>query len=204
MAAHREPVTRAQAARALGLGLPIASFHLERLLRDGFVEVVAGGPEHAGPGRPAKRYRASSAELALAIPPRNYGLAAAIVIEAVRPSWRSVRGRVAHLARGRGREIAGILRRRLGRRPTARSLYAALVRSLGELGYEPRVDRAVVRLTNCPFYALAAVDRAAVCEMNHELLSGVVAGLPECALRASLEPDVGCCVVIRKRRPLVA
>ena len=103
------------------------------------------------------------------------------------------------MARRRGREAAALLRRRLEGRPTARRLFAALVEALRELGYEPKAAAGTVRLANCPFHALAVVDREAVCHMNQELLSGLVTGLPECALRAARDTEAGCCVVLRPR-----
>jgi len=202
IAAQREPVTRLEAARALGIGSPLATFHLERLRRAGLLEIVAVGKESARRGRPPKRYRRAPGEVSLTLPPRDYALAAELLVEAQRPSWCRVRRRLATLARSRGREIGQSVRRRVVGRPVRARLLGALLGGLADIGYAPKLEGGAIRLTNCPFQALTSIHRAGICEMNAQLLGGVVSGLPECALRASFEPGDGCCVVIRARSPV--
>src|SRR5690242_6199991 len=77
VAAQSEPVTREQAADAVGVPSHSAKFHLDRLVADRLLDadyarpVGRGGP---GAGRPAKVYRRSETEVAISLPERRYDL----------------------------------------------------------------------------------------------------------------------------------
>ncbi|MGH9075252.1 MAG: helix-turn-helix domain-containing protein, partial [Acidimicrobiales bacterium] len=81
-----EPVSREEAATGAGVAHHVAKFHLDRLVTDGLLEVEyrrppgVGGP---GAGRPAKRYRRSSSEVAVTLPQRHYELAGRLLASAV-------------------------------------------------------------------------------------------------------------------------
>jgi predicted ArsR family transcriptional regulator len=84
-----------------------------------------------------------------------------------------------------GREIAAAAPKR-----------ATLERLLRERGYEPYDDAGVVRLRNCPFHTVAQRHPDVVCDMNLNLLEGLIDGLGLGA-RAVLDPGPGrCCVAI--------
>jgi predicted ArsR family transcriptional regulator len=72
---------------------------------------------------------------------------------------------------------------------------------LRECGYEPYLaSDGSVRMRNCPFHALASGHRQLVCQMNHELVGGIMEGLRLDDLDAALDPKPGeCCVAIRAR-----
>jgi predicted ArsR family transcriptional regulator len=76
---------------------------------------------------------------------------------------------------------------------------AAIEALLRERGYEPFVDDdGVLRFGNCPFHALAAAHREAVCSLNLALVEGILDGAGAGRRRACLEPDrAGCCVAVR-------
>src|SRR6266568_2766010 len=81
-----EPVGRDQAAAATGIGRPLAAYHLDRLVSLGLL--TAGyrrmsGRQGPGAGRPAKVYARSQTEFAVALPPREYELAARLLVRAV-------------------------------------------------------------------------------------------------------------------------
>src|SRR5687767_15672 len=71
VAAQAHPVSRDQAADALGIARHIVKFHLDRLEADGLLEAEfsrppgRGGP---GAGRPAKLYRRSSRQFTVSLP----------------------------------------------------------------------------------------------------------------------------------------
>jgi predicted ArsR family transcriptional regulator len=52
-----------------------------------------------------------------------------------------------------------------------------------------------VTLVNCPFHTLAQEHPDLVCGMNLRLLEGLVDGVPDSALGASLRPEPGLCCV---------
>jgi predicted ArsR family transcriptional regulator len=84
-----QPVTRDQAAEAVGVARHKAKFHLDRLEAEGLLEadyVRMTGRTGPGAGRPAKRYRRGSSEFAVTIPARDYELAGHIMADAISES----------------------------------------------------------------------------------------------------------------------
>ena len=192
-----EPVGRDEAAAAAGVGRALAVYHLDKLVEAGLLTASyqrppgRGGP---GAGRPAKLYTRSDREFAVTIPPREYELAAHLLVEAVEsdPSGHS---RAALL------DAAGRLGAELGSRFPGGD--AGLEQALAAHGYEPRHgDHDVIRLRNCPFHQLAKQHRDVTCGMNLGLIQGILAGLGADGLRPVLDPRPGhCCVVIGADRP---
>lgn len=188
--AQREPVSRDQAAEALGIARHAAKFHLDRLEFEGLLETVfsrpsgKGGP---GAGRPAKFYRRAAREFAVSLPERRYDLASHIMAEAITASERDgvpIARAVAEAAHRTGREYAA-------------STSANLDQVLADLGFEPQSDADGVKLANCPFHSLAADYTELVCGLNLNLINGLLAELGRPALRAELAPEQGwCCVRI--------
>jgi predicted ArsR family transcriptional regulator len=192
--AQGRPVGRDEVATALGIGRTLAAYHLDRLATEGLLSVAyarRSGRTGPGAGRPAKLYERSDREVAVSVPPRDYGLAARLLAHAAAHdkeggTRRALRG----AAKSLGREIAATA-------PDAPDL-AGLLR---ERGYEPYVDDGgVMRLRNCPFHAVAQSHPEVVCDMNLSLLGELVAGL-DADVQAVLEPGPGrCCVAIRPLR----
>src|SRR4051812_8638032 len=80
------PVGRDEAADAVGIKRPLAAYHLDRLARDGLLDIAfarPGGRTGPGAGRPAKLYHRSGAELEVSLPPRRYELAAELLASAL-------------------------------------------------------------------------------------------------------------------------
>jgi predicted ArsR family transcriptional regulator len=189
-----EPVGRDEAAAAAGVGRALAVYHLDKLVEAGLLTASyqrPSGRSGPGAGRPAKLYTRSGREFAVTVPPREYELAARLLVQAVEadPSGHS-RAVLLEAARQLGAE--------LGRRFEPGDLDGALA----EHGYEPRRDDGVVRLRNCPFHQLAEQHKDVVCGMNLGLIEGLLAGLGSDGLRPSLDPQPGhCCVTIGADRP---
>ena len=195
-----QPVTRDQAAAAVGVARHKAKFHLDRLEAEGLLEadyVRLSGRTGPGAGRPAKRYRRGGREFAIALPARDYELAGHIMAEAISESARTgtpIFDALNSAAAARGAAIAATS----ADHPSG--LDAALdfaVRILTEQAYEPRrIDRTVV-MTNCPFHRLAVSHSDLVCRLNHSLLSGFVDAIAPDLLKAHLEPGENrCCVTL--------
>ena len=190
VAAAGARVGRDEAAAHAGIGRTLAAYHLDRLAAEGLLEVSYGRPAgRGGPGagRPAKLYRRAEREFVLRAPPRDYLLLAEILVRADEEGGGAVRAAVERSARELGEEIG-----RSGDR-------AAIEALLRERGYEPFVDDdGVLRFGNCPFHALAAAHREAVCSLNLALVEGMLDGAGAGRRRACLEPDrAGCCVAVR-------
>jgi predicted ArsR family transcriptional regulator len=183
-----EPVSREDAAEAVGISRSLAAYHLDKLVEQDLLVTSYRRPEgRSGPGagRPAKLYVAQG-EVSVSVPPREYELAAGLLAEAAETSDEARNSLDAVAARA-GRRLGG----------ERKSLEEALVAR----GYEPFEEEAgVIRLRNCPFHRLAEQHRDVVCGMNRSYLQGVLDGLGRDDVTASLEPEPGrCCVAIRAR-----
>ncbi len=194
VSAQGHPVGRDEVATALGIGRTLAAYHLDRLAKEGLLSVAyarRSGRTGPGAGRPAKLYERSEREVAVSVPPRNYGLAARLLAQAAAQDEQGgTRRALRAAAESLGRDIAASA-------PDPRDL----ARLLRERGYEPYEDDArVMRLRNCPFHAVAQSHPEVVCDMNLSLLGSILAGL-DAGLEAVLEPGPGrCCVAIKPVR----
>lgn len=191
-----EPIERDEAAAAVRSGRPIASFHLEKLVAAGLLEIAAPTPKPRLRGRPAKRYQVRRPLLDWSFPARNYGLFGRILRRSERghPSTRDPRLLAA--ARETGREVG----RDIGRAGGRKRLASALVRSLGELAYEPKLTGTAIQLRSCPLAALSNEAREQVCPVNAAFLDGLVQSVDARGLAAVTDPAPrpgSCCVVIR-------
>jgi predicted ArsR family transcriptional regulator len=183
------PVSREDAAAAVGISRSLAAYHLDKLAEQGLLTASYRRPEgRTGPGagRPAKLYVAQG-EVSVSVPPRDYELAADLLAEAAETSDE---------ARAALDAVAARAGRRMGE-----GQEGSLDDALATRGYEPFEDDAgVIRLRNCPFHRLAEQHRDVVCGMNQAYLEGLLEGLGRTDVRASLEPEPGrCCVAIRAR-----
>ena len=185
------PLTRAEVADEVGISARLAAFHLEKLLAEGFLEATyERGEGSVGVGHPAKRYRPTSLELEVSIPPRRYDLAAEILAEALEadspePPLESL----VHVAAEYGRQV--------GKRVRARNGDSRLLTALRVIGYEPATSGDEVVLRNCPFRHVAQARPEIICEMNVAFVAGVLAGTKSRSLHAVLSPSTErCCVVV--------
>ena len=189
-------MTRDEVSSALGLGRPIAAFHLEALAKAGLLAVdYARPPGRRGPGagRPAKRYRAVDDDIALTLPERRYDLAGQILAAGVRNASSSNDARSATFAAAR--EKGEALAADYARVATTGPQRVRACTVLADLGYEPVDTPESVRLRNCPFHAVVDVDADLVCHMNLHLLEGLIDGLALDRLQARFAPTPGeCCV----------
>src|SRR5690242_13632713 len=185
VSASAEPVGRDQAASVVGIGRPLAAYHLDRLVSLGLLTAdFRRPPGRSGPGagRPAKVYARSTVEFAVTAPPREYELAARLLAEAVESDAsgfslaclkRAARRFGAEIGRGSAGELP---RRGAGSRPAAHGCTGeqAMRAVLTEHGFEPFTNAdGNMALRNCPFHQLAERHREVVCTMNLALLEGV-------------------------------
>lgn len=202
-----DPVSRDQAAAAIGVARHVAKFHLDRLVQDGLLAFEyrrpagRGGP---GAGRPAKLYRRAEAQIDVTLPERRYQLAGELLVEAIGAAEhdeRPIVDAVRDVAAGAGRAVGSDARQALGQRPRVAEVMSATMDVLADRGYEPCVQEGDVVLINCPFHALAQQDPDLVCGMNLAFLEGVVDGLGARTFRARLDPgETRCCVRLERAR----
>lgn len=192
VAAQRVPVRRDQVAEAAKISRTLAAYHLDRLADAGLLTTGYARPEgRGGPGagRPAKQYAPAQDEVSVTIPPRDYGLFAEILVDAVAAAdSEALRSALVNAAEQRGRAIdeAG----------------TDLLATLADCGYEPHVtDHEDIELHNCPFHRIARRETELVCGMNRAFLRGVLAARGAGPDRVELAPGPGrCCVVIHPER----
>lgn len=198
------PAGRDEAAAALGIGRPLAAYHLDKLVGLGLLSASyqrpagRGGP---GAGRPAKVYARSGSEFAVSVPPREYELAARLLVAAVEADRGGASRSALHdAAQQFGAGLGERSRAAGGGREGARQAAEGALRGHG---FEPSQDEdGTIRLRNCPFHQLAAEHRDLVCGMNLALIEGLVAGLGASGLHPALDPQPGhCCVVIGSGAP---
>jgi predicted ArsR family transcriptional regulator len=202
--AQPQPVSRNQAAEAVGVARHVAKFHLDKLAEDSLLDVeYARPPGRRGPGagRPAKLYRRAARELAVSLPERRYDLAGRLLAAAVTRSQRQdvpVRDALRQAATDLGHDLGAQIRQRAGSQPSRATVLAAARDVLDEYGYEPRADHEGLTLINCPFHALAQEYTELVCGMNLDLMRGLVDALDTSGLNAVLQPTLGrCCVQLK-------
>ena len=189
-----EPVSRDQAAEALGLPRSTAAFHLDRLVEHDLLDVGyqrRSGRRGPGAGRPSKLYRRAPHQVAVLLPERRYELAGRLLSGALEHAERSgdpPRDALARRAYQVGKQIGEQAR-------------GTAVQVLEEYGFEPRADGDEIVLGNCPFHALAQEYTKLVCGMNLSLIDGVLDGLGATGLNARLNPAPrSCCVRLSSRK----
>jgi predicted ArsR family transcriptional regulator len=197
------PVTREDAAAAVGISRKLAAFHLDKLVAVGLLRAgyASGGARRVG--RAPKVYEPSGHDVAVAVPARRPDVLAEVLLETVLAACTSDRLDLAarRVARGYGERLGAAERDRVrpGRLGAERGL--ALASAVCErYGYEPgHAQPDSVRLRNCPFHPLAARAPELVCAINRDFLSGLLTGLDARGVHARLEPSAGaCCVELRK------
>jgi predicted ArsR family transcriptional regulator len=196
------PVGREEAAKAVGVGRALATFHLDRLAHGGLLETgYRRLTERRGPGagRPARVYWRAAREFSVSLPERHYERAASLFAAALeRLDQGAVQEAMAGAARDIGAQIAG--RRRTGGSSGTRGSRGRgrLLTVLQDQGYEPVADQdGTIRLRNCPFHALVDEHRPLVCGSNLALAQGIVSKVPA-GVEPVLDPQPGfCCVAFR-------
>ncbi len=188
VAACDQPVRRDEVAQQTGVGRSLVAYHLDQLVEAGLLTAsFARPPGRGGPGagRPAKHYERVFDEVSVSLPPRNYGLLARILADAIAADPDAVVGPALEAAaRHEGRLLgeSGL----------------GLVEALTQAGFEPiTAPDGEVELRNCPFGTLSQEHTALICGLNLEFVQGLLLGRAEDPQRARLSPrPMRCCVVI--------
>jgi predicted ArsR family transcriptional regulator len=196
------PVSREQAATAVGISSKLAAFHLDKLVDLGVLRSGFGPASTRRVGRAPRLYEPADADIAVRLPERSPELLASILVEAVTTEQPDERAQdaVLRVAAERGVALGTAERTRLrGGRVGAERALATSEELLARQGFEPFREDGSVRLRNCPFHPMAGVAPALVCGLNRAYLAGVIEGLDAGdRVTASLAPRPGeCCVELR-------
>jgi predicted ArsR family transcriptional regulator len=181
------PVSREEAAEAVGMSRGLAAFHLDKLVEAGLLRARYEAPADLprGRGRTPKVYEPMARELAVSLPAREYGVVAQILADAIAEdptrADAAAHRQARHYGHQRGTEL--------------RAAGVPLLDALRDAGYEPRRRHDGIELANCPFHALAERQTTLVCGINLELLAGLLNGMQATGCTAQLAPTPGqCCV----------
>lgn len=203
VAAQNGPVSREQAAAALGVPLHVAKFNLDKLEQEGLLEAEYARPagrRGPGAGRPAKLYRRSRHDLQVSLPERRYDLAAQVMAEAITIAEKRavpIGAALRQAASQAGRALGAEANRRAGARGSGADALAAVQDLLAERGYEPRQSGHGLELANCPFHDLAQRYADLMCGINVDLIGSLLDEAGAAGLHAQLQPSPGrCCVTI--------
>jgi len=201
VAAQPEPVSRDQAAAALGVARHVAKFNLDKLEEESLLEAFYARPKgRSGPGagRPAKLYRRSSREVAVSLPERHYDLAARVMAQAIVAAQKDavpIGEALSVAAHEAGQALGEVARAKAGPEASRADALNAVRDVLTGQGYEPReADHAIV-LANCPFHELAQTYTELVCKINTELVDSMLSVAAPYDARAEFRPTPGLCCV---------
>lgn len=194
------PVSRDDAATALGIPRTTAAFHLDKLTEEGLLAISyerRTGRTGPGAGRPAKLYHRSDREIEITLPERQYAIAGrllAAAVEDAESTGSSPREAVNRRAKSYGESLGRTALAGMADRKAPIPEGELLVRVLEGQGFEPRTDGTGISLANCPFRRLAADHPKLVCGMNLNLVAGLIDSVGS-MLEARLDPqDEHCCV----------
>ncbi len=182
------PITRAQAANAMGISRTLAAYHLDLLADAGLLTFSYARPEGKGgpgAGRPAKQYERAAEDFSISLPPRRYDFLATLLANAATLDTTGVvRESLMQTARAQGR--------------AAVTPGGQIIDDLSAHGYAPEVTEQGDLITrNCPFHRAAKEQPELVCGLNHALLQGYLEERGDNPEQAELDPCAGrCCVVI--------
>lgn len=213
VAGQEAPVSRDDAAAALGIPRTTVAFHLDKLTDEGLLDTCyerRSGRTGPGAGRPAKLYHRSDREIEITLPERQYAVAGQLLAAAIQDAEtgditprEAVNRRAAEYGEALGRTARDRTTAGLRADDTGAGSGEDLVlQVLDEHGFEPRPEAGGIALANCPFRRLAKEHPQLVCGMNLHLVAGLLASL-DVPLRADLAPTPGhCCVRITGPAPL--
>jgi predicted ArsR family transcriptional regulator len=201
-----EPVSREQAAAAVGVPRHVAKFNLDRLEDEHLLDAEYArttGRSGPGAGRPAKLYKRSAREVEVSLPERRYDLAAQIMAQAITQAGEQavpIGDALRDAAREAGRSLGIQARRKAGARRGRESQLRAVQDILTDRGYQPRsAEGGSLALVNCPFHALAQAHRTLMCRVNLDLIDSLVKLAGPVDARAELSPSPSmCCVRITR------
>src|SRR3954470_926664 len=174
------PVTREEAATAVGISRKLAAFHLDKLVELGVLRSGFAPSPDRRVGRAPRRYEPAGEDIAVRVPERSPELLASILVEAVTTERADERAEdaVLRVARERGSCLGAAERTRLrGGRVGAERALATSAELLARQGFEPFREEGSLRPRTGPFHPMAGGAPALVCGLNRAYVAGLLDGL---------------------------
>lgn len=179
------PMSRDQLIRMLNLAPSTATFHLERMVRDGLLETESRklGPKTGpGSGRPTKLFKPAVDEVHVSFPAREYELAGRLLASAIQTSIQTgepVEEALQAVAYAEGQKLG--------------LLAGNVEKALADNGFEPEADAQGLVMANCPFHRLAKDNSRLVCGLNAALLQGTLDGCDDKLHQVAPAPEGSAC-----------
>ncbi|MBK9179329.1 MAG: helix-turn-helix domain-containing protein [Acidimicrobiales bacterium] len=173
-------VTAAEVAERFELHPNVARHHLDKLAAGGYLEVTVERGEHAGAGRPSKRYRLAERDAALELPVRRDDLVLTLLGRALSllPADQA-RTMAEEVGVEYGRGLASAMSPDESHRSFRASLHA-VADALTAHGFaahtEERGSRLLLVSEHCPF-GETAVQHPVMCAVDRGLVRGMLEGL---------------------------
>jgi predicted ArsR family transcriptional regulator len=176
-------VTASQVAEHFELHPNVARHHLDKLSAGGYLEVAVDRNEHAGAGRPSKRYRASEEQMTLEVPVRHDDVLVTLLGRALALLPRDEAEAMAEeVGVEYGRTMAeamGGAADRDGHRSFRAALHA-VADALTAHGFaahaEKRGNELRIVSEHCPFGG-AAIEHPVICAVDRGMVKGMLAAL---------------------------
>jgi predicted ArsR family transcriptional regulator len=196
------PVSRDDAAAAVGISRAMAAFHLDKLVEAGHLRTEfrrLSGRTGRGAGRPAKLYVRSRHRFDVSLPQREPELLARLLAESIAEPASEL-GTTREAAQACGRGLGARARRRLRTTPTPDRLARCVEDVLEDVGFEPTPADGETWARNCPFDPLSRDYPAIVCQTALAIIGGVIDGVGAPSLGVTRrERSQWCCVVLQQR-----
>lgn len=164
-ALENDPKGIAAVAKELGLHANTVREHLDGLVAAGLAVRSQRAP--SGRGRPGWGYAVRPGARTAAA--GEYATLARVLAQHVASQGGDVSADMVRLGEGWGRAL-------VEDRPVAEDPEPAVVELLGELGFDPEVTPAAVRLRQCPMLDVARERPGVVCEVHRGLVIGALEG----------------------------
>jgi len=175
-------VTASEVAERFELHPNVARHHLDKLAAGGYLEVGVPRTEHAGVGRPSKRYRATAKAMGLEFPARRDDLLITLLGRALELVPHA---KAEAMAEAVGIEYGQALAASMAPGDAHRSFQAALhavADALTAHGFaahaeaRPGSRSLAIIAEHCPF-GDAAVQHPVICAVDRGIVKGMLAGL---------------------------
>lgn len=180
-------VTAAEVATRFALHPNVARHHLDKLAASGYLEVSIEGS--GGAGRPSKRYRTLSRDLALELPSRRDNLLVMLLGRALgRLSPETAEQMAEEVGEEYGRALASHMSPGDGQR-SLRAAVSAIADALTAHGFAAHPETLGASLAvvaeHCPF-GEAAMQHPVICAVDRGLVRGMLTSLCTQPVRMSL------------------
>ncbi len=173
-------VTASEVAERFDLHPNVARHHLDKLAAGGYVAVQVERHEHAGAGRPSKRYRGTAKQTGLEFPARRDDLLITLLVRAL---GQLTPGQAEAMAEDVGFEYGQALAHSISPGDSHRSFRVALhavADALTAHGFAAHAERRggslAIIAEQCPF-GEAAVQHPVICAVDRGIIKGMLATL---------------------------